>query len=146
MELFKPIGQVEHSGTFNAHLYSVMAGIAFLDLVGSDKFYKKLDMLCDKLYQGIERIFQKGRIKAHIQYVGARFGLFFGIDGEVRNYRQSLQHDTGMMLKFVREMIRRGIYFHDYGGKPCHHGISTAHTEDDIDQILNVMEDVYRLL
>ncbi len=146
MDLFRPVGNVEHSGTFNAHLCSIMAGNAFMDTISEDSFYEQLDKLCSKLYSGIESLFAKVKIKGQIQHCGARFGLFFGIDEQVKNYRQSLGHDTEMMLRFVLEMMKRGIYFCDYGGKACHHGISVAHTEHDIDRILNVMEDVFKII
>jgi len=45
------------------------------------------------------------------------------------------------MLEFCRQTTARGVYFHDYGGGPCHHGFSTEHTPADIDQVLQVVED-----
>jgi hypothetical protein len=36
----------------------------------------------------------------------------------------------------------RGIYFHDYGGGPIHHGYSIQHTPEDIDAVLEVLESV----
>ena len=36
-----------------------------------------------------------------------------------------------------------GVYFHDYGGGPCHHGFSFAHSRADIDRILQVMDDAF---
>lgn len=36
------------------------------------------------------------------------------------------------MLEFVRQTASRGVYFHDYGGAPCHHGFSAAHTGENL--------------
>jgi hypothetical protein len=33
------------------------------------------------------------------------------------------------------------VYFHDYGGGPCHHGYSLAHTLDDVGEALAAIED-----
>ncbi len=146
MDLFRPVGNVEHSGTFNAHLYSIMAANAFLDIIAKEDFYSKLEALCLKLHGGIECLLTRSQVKGRIQYLGARFGLFFGIDKEVTNYRESVEHDKGLMLRFIREMADRGVYFHDYGGSACHHGISIAHTQEDIDKILNASEDTLKVL
>ena len=48
------------------------------------------------------------------------------------------------MLAFVRECAAEGVYFHDYGGGPCHHGISAAHTEVDVDRTLEAVEAALR--
>ncbi len=146
MNMFRPVGNVEHSGTFNAHLYPIMAANAFLNLIAREDFYPKLDSLCTKLHKEIGYLFEKSKLKGHIQYLGARFGLFFGIDSEVKNYRDSLGHDKEKMLKFAREMMKRGIYFHDYGGSATHHGISIAHSKEDVDRILNAFEDTLKVI
>jgi hypothetical protein len=33
--------------------------------------------------------------------------------------------------------MKNGIFFFPYWGKPCHHGFSSAHTEEDIDEALS---------
>jgi glutamate-1-semialdehyde aminotransferase len=75
------------------------------------------------------------------QHHGSRFGIIFGTREPVVNYRQSLVHRPETMLEFCRQTTARGLYFHDYGGGPCHHGYSLAHTRDDMELALNVIED-----
>ena len=77
------------------------------------------------------------RMQSH----GSRFGIIFGTREPVTNYRESLCHNPETMLEFCRETTRRGVYFHDYGGGACHHGYSLAHTPDEIDTVLSVVED-----
>lgn len=50
MEYFKPVGDCQHSGTFNAPLPNVLAGLAFLKEAKQDYFYKKIKELGDFLY------------------------------------------------------------------------------------------------
>ena len=46
------------------------------------------------------------------------------------------------MRRFCKGCFERGVYFHDYGGGPAHHGYSIAHTEESLQKVLNVMEEV----
>ena len=39
-----------------------------------------------------------------------------------------------------------GVYFHDYGGGPIHHGYSLQHSEKEIDEVLNVVEKACRAI
>ena len=54
-------------------------------------------------------------------------------------HEDTFTHDKGM-LRFIRECFNKGVYYHDYGGGPAHHGFSIQHSEEDIDKVLNVME------
>ena len=49
-----------------------------------------------------------------------------------------------MGLKFFELMLNRNVYFHDYGGKLCHHGFSMQHTNSDIDEVLEKAQDVVK--
>jgi hypothetical protein len=64
-----------------------------------------------------------------------------GLNEIPRDYAGALVHRRDLMLEFVRQTASRGVYFHDYGGGPCHHGFSAAHTRADLDQALQVIED-----
>ncbi|MSS71135.1 MAG: aminotransferase class III-fold pyridoxal phosphate-dependent enzyme [Candidatus Latescibacteria bacterium] len=140
MEHIAPLGRSAHSGTYNGHLVNVTAALAALEEIASPGFYDPIFAMADRLYAGFTDAFRRTGVKGHIQGLGARFGIFFGIEEEVTNYRQSEQHDRGMMLRFIRETAQRGVYFHDYGGIAVHHGFSSAHTTEDIDQALEGIE------
>jgi hypothetical protein len=44
------------------------------------------------------------------------------------------------MLRFIKAAIDHGVYFHDYGGGPCHHGFCAAMTLADVDVVLDRLE------
>ena len=46
------------------------------------------------------------------------------------------------MNEIWRGCLERGVYFHDYGGAPVHHGFSIQHSDEDIDTVLSVLEAV----
>lgn len=141
MERFKPVGDVAHSGTFNAPLTNILAGLAFVREIKQPAFWEAIGALGDTLYGELDSIARRSRVPVRFQHYGSRFGIIFGTREPVTNYRQSLCHSKERMLEFCRQTTRRGVYFHDYGGNACHHGYSLAHTRDDIAYVLQVVED-----
>ena len=69
-----------------------------------------------------------------MQGLGARFGIYFGVDGPMRNYRDAVQHQRRADAALHRAAIGHGVYFHDYGGAACHHGFCAAMTVADVDE------------
>jgi glutamate-1-semialdehyde 2,1-aminomutase len=146
MEHVSPLGKSAHSGTYTGHLIPVMAALACLDEISSPGFYDHINALADKLYNGLQELLAKHKIKGRVQGLGARFGLYFGVDQEVRNYRDAARADKEMLLKFLRLAYEKGVYFHDYQGHPCHHGFSSAHTLADMDEVLCRLDSAFQSL
>jgi len=147
MEHVKPLGNAQHSGTYNGHLIPVMAGLASLEQISSDGFYDHINKLAERLYKGLNDIFQKTGIKGCVKGLGGMFGIYFGLDKEPVNYRElAKNYNQEIILKFYKEIYKKGIYFADYGGGPAHHGFSSAHTLEEIDECLNRIEDVMKKL
>lgn len=142
MDIFKPTGTVQHSGTFNAHLVPVLAGLTFLDELASPDFYRHLQALEARFHDGMDRIVRDLDLNMVVPHHGARFGIVLGRRTPPGRYEETFCHDNALMLDLIRECWARNVYFHDYGGAPCHHGYSVQHTEEDIDRVLNVMEEV----
>ena len=83
----------------------------------------------------------RAEVPARVQGVGARFGLFFGFTREVKNFTDTLKHDSALATQFLRACVNKGVYFHSYGTLASgHHGFSAAHTHADIDDALNRIE------
>jgi len=141
MDRYQPVGDVAHSGTFNAPLLNMLAGLVFVDQIKQSSFWEKINRLSSILDPGLADIAQRSPVPVRFQHHGSRFGMIFGTREPVTSYRESLCHKPEVMLQFCRETTDRGVYFHDYGGGACHHGFSLAHTEDDISTILNVVDD-----
>jgi len=147
MEHVMPLGKAQHSGTYNGHLIPVLAGIAALKQISSDGFYEHINKLADRLYTGFNEIFQRLKIKGMVKGLGGMCGIYFGLDEEPINYRIiAKNYDKEMTLRFYREAYKEGLYFADYGGGPAHHGFSSAHTMQDIDEALNRIETAMKRL
>jgi len=146
MDLFKPVGEVQHSGTFMAPLPSILGGQAFIREAGRPDFYPELLGKAGYFYDRLDEMIARLGIPVQAPRHGARFGIIMGLDRDPVDYRDALVHRVDLMLEFIRRAFQGGVYFHDYGGKPCHHGFSTAHTREDLDQILAGVEDAFKVI
>src|SRR5438128_742495 len=121
MDKLMPIGDCQHSGTYNGHPVAVAAGMAAVTAYRQPGFYDHIFGLAERLYGGLQEIFTRRAVVARVQGLGARFGIYFGIAEQVRDYRDAVKHHREQMLRFVAAAIGQGVYFHDYGGAACHH-------------------------
>lgn len=140
MDHLMPDGNCQHSGTYNGHPVAVAAGLAAVTAYREPGFYDHIHALAKQLYAGLNAILARHEIAGRVQGLGARFGIYFGVTGEVGSYRDAVKHDRAMMLKFVAAAIENGVYFHDYGGAACHHGFCAAMTIADVDEVLNRLD------
>ncbi len=141
MEHLMPEGNCQHSGTYNGHPLAVAAGLAAVTAYRQPGFYDHIHAVGERLFGGLNDLFARRQIAAHVQGLGARFGIYFGISGEARSYRDAVRHDREKMLQFVAAAIAHGVYFHDYGGAACHHGFCAAMTLADVDETLARLDD-----
>lgn len=145
MENIAPLGKSTHSGTYTGHLIPVMGANAAVDEIRKPYFYEHMYKLADRLYGGMNEIFGKSRLNIKVQGLGARFGLYFDVKKDViKEYRDCADNNIEMNLKFYELMLNKNVYFHDYGGRTCHHGFSIQHTLGDIDEVLNRIEDTVK--
>ncbi|MFI5356520.1 MAG: aspartate aminotransferase family protein [Opitutales bacterium] len=142
MDRFQPVGPVQHSGTFNAHLVPVLAGLSFLDEAAKPEFYAHLRQLEATLHAGVDRIIRDHDLTMIVPHYGARFNILLGRKTPPRRYEDVFCHDRQLMLEVVRGCYERGVYLHDYGGAPAHHGYSIQHTLADIGEVLHVWDEV----
>lgn len=148
METLNPIGHCVMSGTYTGHLTGVVAALVSLDLMTSPGFYDRLLGVSQRLYDGINDIFCRSSIRGHVQGIGARFGWYFGVEETVTNLRQASRFDPEMTTRFVKLAGQCGLYFHHYATRraPMHYGLTSAHTEQDIDETLNRIETIFNKL
>jgi glutamate-1-semialdehyde 2,1-aminomutase len=144
MDRLMPVGDCQHSGTYNGHVVSVAAGLAALTAYREPGFYDHIHTVAQRLYEGLNGLFTRHGIRGRVQGLGARFGIYFGVEGPLRNYRDAVKHQREQMLRFIASAIRHGVYFHDYGGAACHHGFCAAMTLADADEALSRLDRAIR--
>ena len=142
MEHVAPLGQAQHSGTYNGSLIAIMAGNAFFDVILEDGFYDGFLERCERFYRGVDEIMSRLGFLGRVQAKGARFSLLFGpvAEKKIRNYHDLVDNQWEMLNRFYQACIDHGVYFHT----GHHHGISSAHTDEDIDRTLEGIEAALR--
>lgn len=137
MQHLRPLGRSEMSGTYLAHLTTVLAALAALEEYSRPGFYDRLNAVGEHFYTGFQEIIDGRGVPLRLQHVGPRFGLYFGIRDEVTNYRQAARKDRVLEHAFIAGCYRRGVYF----AVSPHHGFSAAHTQADMDRVLNAIDE-----
>jgi glutamate-1-semialdehyde 2,1-aminomutase len=142
MEQLAPRGPVAHSGTYSGHLLSVLAALATLDELGQPGIYDRLNATADRFYADLQGVFDRHGLPVLVQGRGARFGLYFGRREPVRTWADAAGHDHELNRRFSLACLERGVFIHAYTrqGPPGHAGISLAHTERDLAEVLTVAE------
>jgi glutamate-1-semialdehyde 2,1-aminomutase len=138
MQRLMPQGDCQHSGTYNGHPVVVAAGLAAVRAYREPGFYDHIRGLAEQLYGGLRSVFARHGLPVRVQGLGARFGMYFGLspDEPVANYADAQRHDKTLLLRFYAAAIKQGVYFHDYGGAPCHHGFCAAMQPADVSEAL----------
>jgi len=137
MARLMPQGDCQHSGTYNGHVVAVAAALAAVTAYCQPGFYDRINAVAKRLYEGLNAFFAHRHIAAHVQGLGARFGIYFGVHGPIHSYRDVVRHQRESMLRFIAAAARHGVYFHDYGGAACHHGFCAAMTLAETEEVLH---------
>jgi glutamate-1-semialdehyde 2,1-aminomutase len=140
MDRLMPTGDCQHSGTYNGHPVAVAAATAAVTAYREPGFYDHVHEVARELYEGLSDTFSRHGVDAHVQGLGARFGIYFGLPGRAASYRDAVLHQREAMLRFIAAAIRHGVYFHDYGGAACHHGFCAAMTLADVRETLSRLD------
>ena len=147
MDQVGPKGKVVQSGTFTGNIPAVNTALASVTEICRPGFYDQIFASAERLETGLRNIFARAGIAARTQGLGARFGIFFGSTDPVERFDDTLGRDLDMKTRFIRACFENGVYFHDYGSVVAgHHGISAAHTADEIDEGLDRIETAVQLL
>jgi glutamate-1-semialdehyde 2,1-aminomutase len=142
-----PVGKTVVTGTYTGHLLTVMGALAALEELRKPDFYPRLNRIANRFYDSFNEILRRRGVKAVVQGLGARFGIFFGMEETpITNFRKVVaQFDSATDKRFIRAAFERGLYFRDPGHRivPIHHGITAAHDDAVIDETLNRLDDVF---
>ena len=142
MEMLVPTGPVVHSGTYSGHYISVLASLATLEELSKPGAYDELNARADRFYRELQGIFERHDLPVVIQGRGGRFGMYFGRRDPVTTVAQLANHDHAMNAKFNLACVERGLYVHPYtrAGAPGHAGISMVHTDDVLNEALEIFD------
>ncbi len=144
MELISPLGPAVHFGTYNANPLTMAAGLACLKKVLTAEKYREMNRLGERYAAGLEEIIERVGLPACVTHEGPLGGIQF-VPEKPHTYRQANSCNKAMWREYWYGMLSRGVipmgsgWFEEYS-------ISAAHTEEDIDETLNITEDVLKAI
>ncbi len=138
MKQIAPQGNVYQAGTFNGNPISVIAGLTTLNLL-KYSFYNTLNGKGQYMRAGLEQIVED--LKLDIQVVGlaSMFQLYF-TENEVKNYIDAKKSDVDKFDMYFHNLLTNGVFMPPSQFESCF--ISQAHTYDDLDRTLDVIENI----
>jgi glutamate-1-semialdehyde 2,1-aminomutase len=137
-------GTLFHGGVFSGNAIVMAAAEAMLDRVLADRagLYGYLHEISNKFAAGIGEIMTRNGVPHKVHHLGPLISVLLTtgeVDG-IANYRDMRRHcDFDGYIAWQHHMQRAGVYFHPNQFEPMF--LSTAHTHQDIDEVLNRMEE-----
>jgi len=134
------------AGTFNGHFVGSLAGIATLTKLRdrADEIYGHIDALGARMEAGLAEIWTAKGVPFHTTRMRSAWSTYF-MDHEPEHWGDIAQHhDTDLDMRYRQALIEAGVYFVPMPTKQC--SISFAHTAEDIDETLEIMEKVVKAL
>jgi glutamate-1-semialdehyde 2,1-aminomutase len=141
MQVLEPGGGVPLSGTYTTHPAAVHAALAALQVLSAPGFYDDLNRRATAFHDGLQTAFDQADVAVLVRGLGARFGLYFGVQDPPVDFASAARSDLAQSRTFVRAALREGLYFADFPGRrvPMHYGIGAAHTDADLQTALEAL-------
>jgi len=140
-------GKIMHAGTYNANPLCVAASYAAVTELTKDDgaAYEHLHKVGKMLQDGLQSAVEKTRTEGIVQGVGAGgCQLYFTKMKKIRNYRDFFSTDSEKYLRFHKELLKRGIYFHPQQYE--HLFVCTEHTAEDVQKCITAAEEALKVI
>jgi glutamate-1-semialdehyde 2,1-aminomutase len=130
--------RVAHGGTFTGNPISMVAGCTTLDLLRDGRTYISIDKLGKRMRDGLEEVFERGKLPATVTGVGSTFAIHF--QSKIpRNAADTARNDAAATKAYFSYMLDRGIVYLSPSVSHC--WISSPHTVGDIDAYIAATEE-----
>ena len=129
-----------HGGTYAGNPLTARAGYTLLSELIKGDVYPKINALGEKARKGLEDVFSRHKVSAHVTGVGSLFAVHFTKE-KPRDIRSAIG-DTKLAKDCFYFMLNNNILCM----KPSKQVFapSVAHSEEDIERLLSVMEEFLR--
>lgn len=142
MDLIAPSGPVYQAGTLSGNPLAMAAGYETLKVINKDKnFYKKLSILSDYLYDGINQVLKKKDLDYTLNTSGSMFTLFF-TKNSVTDYSSAKSSNISVFSSYFKHMLNNGIYITPSQFEA--NFISASHKKTDLDKTIKSFESFIR--
>jgi glutamate-1-semialdehyde 2,1-aminomutase len=136
-----PLGPVYQAGTLSGNPLAMAAGLAQLRHLREHDPYPELERRTARLVEGLLSNARDLGVPASGASLGSMWGLFFA-EEPVTTFTAAQESDVDMFRRFFRGALERGIFFAPSAFEAGF--TSTAHTDDDIDQTVDLAREALR--
>lgn len=143
MENVAPLGPAYQAGTMSGNPASISAGIACLEVLQEEGVYEKLDELGGRLENGIQRAADRHQIPITVNRLKGALTVYF-TNEKVTDYDGADRSDGEAFAAFFKHMLHRGINLAPSKFEAWF--LTTAHTEEDIDETITAVDDSFRAM
>lgn len=138
MEMVAPAGPVYQAGTLSGNPIAMAAGLEQLKILWEDQeIYTRLYQKGQMLYDGIRRIFLEKDVDFQVNSVSS-LGCVFFTKEKVVDYTSAKTSDTRAFSDYFQYMLHHGVHLAPSQFEAMF--LSDAHTEEDIQTTLDLME------
>ena len=108
MALLAPDGPVYQAGTLSGNPVATAAGLATLQHC-DDALYRRLDEVARTISKAASEALSAAGVPHRVQHAGSMFSVFLR-EGEVRDYDDARDQDTGAFARFFHAMLEQGVH------------------------------------
>ncbi len=139
IEHVAPTGTIYQAGTLSGNPLAMTAGYETLSAL-DESSYETINEHVDKLITGFKQAAIEFDIPLHINRAGSMVGVFF-TDVPVINFETAQTANLDYFSQYYRGMIEEGIFLPPSQFEGLF--LSTAHTDDDIEQTIRAIRNVF---
>ena len=133
-------GYVVQVGTLSGNPVAATAGMATLEVLREPGTYERYFSVGQKLMDGIDERLRERGFEAEVVGLPPLFDVVF-TRGPIDDMRALARGDTGLLRRCNELLLERGILKIDIKNY-----MSTAHTEQDVDEALDIWSDALDVL
>src|SRR5213595_2196006 len=141
MDQLSPDGPVYQAGTLSGNPLALAAGLAQLRELERIDGWRLLEDIAGKLEKALASVTSSRKLTFH--HIGSMFCLFFA-DGPIFDLESAQRSDTKKFAQFFHSCLERGVYFPPSQFETAF--ISTAHSDDDVEQTSRVVREALMAL
>jgi len=141
MQKIAPTGPVYQAGTLSGNPVAMAAGLKNLELISEPNFYTRLSARTLQLTKGMTEKAAAAGIPFTTNSVGGMFGFFFTEEESMTNFAQVSACNIDRFQQFYHGMLENGVYLAPSAYEAGF--VSSAHTEEDIEETLAAAEKVF---
>ena len=131
-----------HGNTFAGNAITLAAGQAAINELEHSPVYEHIDRLGEKARASMNRVFTDAEFPAQVVGVGSMFCIHMTKDKVIKDARCYEHYDHAQCKKLFNHLLERGIVI--LLPETLHGGVSYAHTEEDINQLVTTVSQYVR--